>query len=84
MTWKVAWRRACRDALATFWIDSDQRAAISSAANRIDTQLAKDPLGVGESRENDRRILFELPLGATYKVNSAERKVIVIRVWRIS
>ena len=57
MTWNVAWRRACRDALATFWLDSDQRAAITAAANSIDAQLAKDPLGVGESHENDRRII---------------------------
>ena len=84
MKWKVVWRRACRDALATFWLDSDQRPAITSAANRIDAQLARDPLGVGESRENGRRILFELPLGVTYKVNASEGKVVVISLWRVS
>ena len=84
MNWTVAWKRACRDDLATLWLDSDLRAAITEAAHRIDSQLAKDPLAVGESRDHDRRVLIELQLGVSYKVKPTERKEIVIRVWRIS
>ena len=84
MTWHVAWRRSARNDLATLWLDPSSRSAITAAANRIDFLLARDPEGVGESRDNDRHILIELPLAVIYKIKPAERKVIVVRVWRIS
>jgi hypothetical protein len=59
------------------------RVDVTAGANRIDKLLEKDPLAVGESRDKDRRVLIELPLGVLYKVIVPERKVIVLRVWRV-
>jgi hypothetical protein len=83
MNWHVAWKRSARDGLATLWLDSTIRAVITAAAYRIDSQLAKDSLAAGESRDDDRRILIELPLAVIFKIKPAERKVIVLRVWHI-
>ena len=84
MNWEVVWRRSARNDLATLWLDSSIRADITAAAHRIDFQLSRNPLGVGESREEDRRILIEAPLAVIFKVKPADRKVIVLRVWRIA
>jgi len=84
MKWHVAWRRSARNDLAGLWLDPALRAAITDAANRIDKSLEKDPLAVGESRDKDRRVLIELPLGIIYKVNSVDYKVIVLRLWCVS
>ena len=84
MNWLVAWRRAARNDLAAMWVDADLRAEITEAANRIDFLLANNPLGVGESRDGDRRILIEEPLAVLFKVKPVEGKVVVTRVWHVS
>ena len=85
MSWHVAWRRETKSDLAALWVNAGLRAEITTAANRIDDMLAYDPMAVGESRDYEhRRILIERPLAVLYKVEPAERKVIVTRVWRIS
>jgi hypothetical protein len=84
MTWQVRWRRSAKNDLAALWLDANTRSSVTAAANQIDNQLARNPLNVGESRENDRRILIESPLAVTYKVNPSEMKVLETRVWRIS
>ncbi len=66
------------------WVDPSIRRAVTEAANRIDYLLEQNPLGVGESRDKDRRILFEMPLGVIFEVKPAEGKVVVLRVWRTS
>jgi hypothetical protein len=84
MKWTVAWRRSARDDLAAMWVDAHLRAEITNAANRIDYLLTKDPLAVGESRDEDRHILIEAPLAVLFKIKPAEQKVVVTRVWRTS
>jgi plasmid stabilization system protein ParE len=84
MNWTVIWKPDAEDDLATLWLNADDKAAISAAANRIDAQLRKDPLTAGESREKNRRILFEVPLGVVYHTDKKGSAVQVLRVWRIS
>lgn len=84
MKWTVAWRRSARNQLAAMWVDAEFRAEMTEAANRIDYLLANNPLGVGESRDQDRYILIELPLAVLFKIKPSEHKVVVTRVWRTS
>jgi len=53
----------------------------STAADEIDRRLGTNPLGDGESREDDLRILLIPPLGVMYRVSPADRIVHVFEVW---
>jgi hypothetical protein len=68
--------------LAAIWISAADRGAVTTASHTIDQQLRVDPLTVGESRENDRRILMEAPLGVLFRVLPDERIVQVLTVWQ--
>lgn len=83
MKYTVIWRVVADDALAQIWIDSDDRAEVTTAAHMIDQALVRDPAEKGESREDDVRILFERPLGVMFSVDDNEHKVFVESVWHI-
>lgn len=84
MKWTVLWHDDAENGLANLWVTSSDKGAITAAANIIDYRLRRDPLGVGESRADDDRVLFEDPLGVLYVVDSGDRKVTVLRVWLTS
>jgi hypothetical protein len=42
--------------------------------------LRRDPLGQGESRGDNDRLLFEGPLGVAYRVDEQARRVLVLSV----
>ena len=54
--------------------------ALTAAANQIDYLLSRDPLGQGESRDGNDRIMFEGPLGVVYQVDPAAQQVTVVSV----
>jgi hypothetical protein len=78
---RVEWLQAALDQLAAIWLQSDQalRQTITQATHRIDQLLQRDPRNAGESRPGGRRILFESPLGALFRidVNTATD----LRIW---
>jgi plasmid stabilization system protein ParE len=80
MSFVVNWSRRAEDELADLWVNAQDRNAVTAAANEIERLLARDPLGVGESRVRGQRILFAPPLGALYHVDSRRRVVKVITV----
>lgn len=53
------------------------------AAEQIDEELQIDPEEKGESRADERRILFARPLGVRYRVDRERQKVYVTSLWRI-
>ena len=75
---RVEWLQAARDGLARLWLQADSalRQAITAAAHTIDEQLQDDPLGVGESRTGNDRVLFVPPLGIRYEVDSTNNFVL--------
>jgi hypothetical protein len=83
MKWTVLWKTDAESDLAELWVNADDKADVTSAANRIDKQLRKDPLQIGESRADDDRVHFEPPLGVLFTVDPMDCKVFVERVWRI-
>jgi hypothetical protein len=82
MKWTVVWDPAAQDVLAELWNQGPDRAAISEASDRIDWRLQRDPQSCGEARDDDLRILIELPLAVYFKVAALDRLVSVIDVWR--
>jgi hypothetical protein len=75
MKWTVIYRPDAADDLATIWLDAQDRQATADAANSIDKQLGAAPLTVGESRQNNNRILCEGPLAVFFDVEPQDRTV---------
>ena len=81
MSYNVIWLPAAEDELAELWLDASLRAAITRASNDLDKQLRRDAPNAGESRSQDFRIVFELPLVASVWVQPGGREVRVMHVW---
>lgn len=82
MNYSVIWLPDAEQELADLWLNSTDRGALTNAAAVLDQLLERDPANEGESRPNDRRILFAPPLAAIYRLYPSERRVDVLHVWR--
>ena len=80
MSFTVIWRPDSLNQLAELWAESLDRDGLTAASHRIDVALQSDPLGVGESRMENDRILFEPPLAVWYRVDEPSRMVFVLSV----
>jgi hypothetical protein len=80
----VQWLQTALDELTELWVqaDSSSRQAITAATHQIDRQLTADPSDAGESRADDRRILFESPLAVDFRVLPNAAIVEILHVWR--
>ena len=84
MNYAVLWTPYAEARLAELWLETDVRGEITAVANRIDADLAARPFDVGESRERGRRIHLMAPLGVIYRIDSDQRIVHVLTVWRFN
>ena len=82
MNHTVVMTTAAERQLAELWLKDTQRSAVSRAADEIERRLRRDPEQQGESRDRGRRILIESPLSVLYRVEPADRKVVIVAVWR--
>ena len=82
MTYTVVWRPYAERSLTEIWNDSNDKQSITDAANTIDALLRTDPLSVGESREENVRLLYVAPLAVYYDVFPDDRRVGVWAVWQ--
>jgi hypothetical protein len=73
---------AATQALADIWLNASDRNDIVAAGDRLDQALARDPLGMGESRVGATRFAYESPLAVLYDVEPVARTVKVWHVWR--
>jgi plasmid stabilization system protein ParE len=80
MNFTVIWNRRALNQLAAIWTNAADRAAVTAAADRMDAELAVDPLHAGESRHGRYRVLLEWPLSILFWVDSARRTVRVVSV----
>lgn len=82
MKFVVRWKHDALNDLAAMWLaaDSWDRRRIATSAREADRVLRRDPYGVSESRESDRRIMFVAPLAVTFQVAPAAERVEVLRV----
>lgn len=81
MKYTVQWSRRALDAVAQLWLDnSDQRAEITQATATVDRILLMNPHEQGESRADDRRILFVPPLVVIFRAQADHNLVRVLNV----
>ena len=66
--------------LAEIWMQADDRAAVSEAANTIDVELANDPGSKGQELAEGLRRLRLPPLQIVFALKDADRVVEVARV----
>jgi hypothetical protein len=79
----IAWDPAAELAYEKIWEDESIRDAVRKAIDAFEKDLEQDPLGHGESRPRNRRMMFHHPLGIVYRVIDATRIVRVVSLWRI-
>jgi hypothetical protein len=82
MKWTVLYRRSAQDQLANIWLNAPDPQAVANAADEIDRILASNPLGAGESRGGNTRILIERPLTVLYDVYPDDALAEVFAVFR--
>jgi len=82
MNFTVLWSAEAESRLATAWLLATDRRIVSQAADRVDRLLRKDAHEVGESRPENRRIIYEPPLGVVFTVDLENRNVLVLDLWR--
>jgi hypothetical protein len=76
----IIWSPEAEEELASLWVAFEDRAAITAAANQLESRLQSDPASQGESRSGNARILFEPPLVVTYRVFGARHVVRILSV----
>lgn len=80
MIYNVDWDAAARNTLATIWIRSANRRAVTSAQAQIDRLLAADPSGNGIPVAEGLYAIEVHPLRAVYEVDDTVRAVKVVSV----
>lgn len=85
MMFHVRWEETAEDELAALWTDVDSalRRQITETVAQIDRQLETNPVAESESRSEERRILFCLPLGILFRIEADGRTVSILHVWLI-
>lgn len=78
MKYRVRYLRRAVNQLGGIWLNAPDRNAVTAASSRIDRLLQIDPLSLGESREANKRFWVERPLAVTYRVQAADRRVVVL------
>jgi hypothetical protein len=84
MNYRVDWAPRAEQQLAAAWIAATDRAAVTTAAARLDAYLARDPLRLGDALDSSvYRIAFIDPLGAEFEVIEDDKRVIVQGVFAV-
>jgi hypothetical protein len=78
----LIWTDYALDELADIWVrcSPPERDEVASAVQRLDPQLVRDPMAVGESRGGNRRVAIEPPIVVWFVVSAPDRTVRVNHV----
>lgn len=77
MSFIVIWKPSAERELTSLWLASRLRHVMRDAADKIDRELARDPMNYGESRGSNRRIAVEEPFVVEFEVREYDRTVYV-------
>jgi plasmid stabilization system protein ParE len=80
MKWTVTYSPAAQNELAEIWLYTADKSRVARAADDIDRLLRTNPLGVGESRSDDSRVLVYPPIAVQYDVYVDDCRVTVVAV----
>lgn len=79
---QVIWKPTAVDELTALWIKSDSatRSAVTRDIHAVESSLSKSPMDQGESRDSNRRVLFEGVLSLFFSVDIRSNQVTVLSV----
>lgn len=78
MRYQVLYRPVAEQELATIWLASPDRNAVTRAAGLLEQALTRSPLTLGESRSSSvHRVAFHAPIGIEYEVIEDDKRVVV-------
>ena len=82
--YRVLWIQSALDDMANLWInaDSEMRADINRVADHLDQELQRDPFKISESRDPGEWVCFSAPLGLLVEIETGQKIVWVLAVWR--
>jgi hypothetical protein len=84
VNYTVIWKPAAHAELTELWLEASNRSDLTSAANKIDQLLKRDPHSQGESRSGSIRVMFVDPVGVFFDIREQDRIVAVLSVWRVA
>lgn len=82
MKWKLVWLRPADDALIELWLLSPDRSKLSEAIDRLEDSLRRDPYQEGESRGENRRVVFSGPIAASILIDDFRRVAYLVEIWQ--
>jgi mRNA-degrading endonuclease RelE of RelBE toxin-antitoxin system len=80
MKWTVVYLRSAKNDLVNFWLNANDRERVTEAGDEIDRRLSHNPVDAGESRDGKYRVIVNLPLVAYYRIEDADRRVVVTAI----
>ena len=85
MNYALEFVSVAEDGLSAAWLAAPDRNAVADASYRIEQELRRRPLDLGESRTSSvHRVYTDRPLGVEYEVIEDDKLVRVLRVWLAS
>jgi hypothetical protein len=78
MKFTVVWHTEARSELASIWLAAGDRAAISQAANQIDSSLRFSPRSQARPAGDGLGVLTVGPLEVLFSVSNADRLVKIV------
>lgn len=82
MNYHVHWTAEAHDRLERMWMAAADPRVILKAANTIDDRLGEDPWASDVVLSSEMTFIIE-PLAVDFNIDSARRKVLILRVWMI-
>jgi len=79
----VAWSDPALDELAVEYLAARADGCgdeFNRAVDAMEYELARDPLGVGESRPGPYRVIYDLPASLLYRADENARVVVILSV----
>lgn len=84
MSYALEFVPVAEDGLAAAWLAAADRNAVAAASYRIELELVRRPLDLGESRSSSvHRTYSDRPLGVEFEVIEDDKRVRVLRFWLI-
>ena len=82
--YRVLWIQSALDDMTNLWINADSatRADINRAADYLEQELQRDPFKSSESRDPGEWVSFSEPLGMLLEIETGQKVVWVLAVWR--
>ena len=84
MIFTVVWKYGAEAELAQTWLDSDDRQAITAAANQMEQTLRERGPACGRKLTDTARVLVVPPLAAAFTASVPDRLVTVLSIWESS